>query len=153
MSNTFYLDECFEDIVDKVIELLELEIVQGGELENVKSVVRGDRARNRPDLPCLWVFPQQARAEIDTGLTEKWFLPLVFISIVKNHDVELGYREANKIALKARKIIIKNKTLGLRDFVRHTRSTQFQPSGQWQDDKTLFSSGATVEVEFRIREV
>lgn len=147
------LDEAFEEIMTAIKSMLEAECHANGMLAGVEAVVRGDRARPKPPTPCIWVFGETANPSHNpTTIQERWSLPIVLTSIYKSDDPEVGYRKASEFAAKARSIILRDRTLGLRDFVQDTRSGRFEPSGPWHSEGQLYGAVAVVEVTFRIRE-
>lgn len=146
------LDEAFEAIINSVIGVLSAATVDGL-LVGVNTVVRGDRARPRPDVPAVWVFAENANPEHSpTTLQERWVMPIALVAIVKSDDTEEGYRGASSLAARARSVVLKDRTLGLRRLVQDTRSGRFEPSGPWHREGNLYSSVALVEVTFRILE-
>lgn len=148
------LHEALGEILDAVVETLKGANVKGGLLEEVETIVRGDRARPRPSLPGLFVYADVARNEhAHRALHETWALPVIIVATVKNDDdPEEGYREATALAARARSVAItKGRRLGL-DFVQDVASTQFEASGPWMREGSLFLSAATIEVRFTILE-
>lgn len=147
------LDEAFEAILNAVFEKLKAAQEEGELLEEVETVVRGDRARPRPMTPALWVFAEQANpTHTPTSMQESWELPLVLTPIYKTDIPEEGYEKASEMAAKARSVILKDRTLGLREIVQDTRSGRFEPSGPWHSEGQLYSAVAVVIVTFRIKE-
>jgi hypothetical protein len=147
------LDEAFEAIIDSITNMLIAACGGGGLLEGVRAVVRGDRARPRPDVPAVWVFAEMVNPEHNpTTIQESWSLPVVLAAIVKSEDPEEGYRMASSLAARARSVVLKERTLGLRQVVQDTRSGRFEPGGPWHREGNLYSAVAVLQVTFRIRE-
>lgn len=147
------LDEAFEAIIDSITNMLIVASGGGGLLEGVRAVVRGDRARPRPDVPAIWVFAEMVNPEHNpTTIQESWSLPVVLAAIVKSEDPEEGYRMASSLAARARSVVLKDRTLGLRQVVQDTRSGRFEPGGPWHREGNLYSAVAVLQVTFRIRE-
>ena len=147
------LDEAYDAIVDAIVAKLELAKEPGGLLEGTESIVRGDRARPRPPTPALWVFAETATPEHSpTTIQERWQLPVVLAAIFKTDDPELGYKEASRMAARARSVILKDRTLGLRPVVQDTRTSRYEPSGPWHNEGQLYGAVAVLQVTFRIKE-
>lgn len=147
------LDEAFEAIIDSITNMLIAATGGGGLLEEVRAVVRGDRARPRPDVPAVWIFAETANPEHNpTTIQESWSLPVVLAAIVKSEEPEEGYRTASSLAARARSVVLKDRTLGLRQVVQDTRSGRFEPGGPWHREGNLYSAVAVLQVTFRIRE-
>ena len=147
------LDEAFEGIITNITEMLEAETQEGHLLEEIEEVVRGDRARPRPRTPSLWVFAERANpTHTPSSMQESWELPIVLTPVIKTDLPEEGYKEASELAAKARSILLKNRTLNLREVVQDTRSGRYEPSAPWHNEGQLYSAVAVVIVTFRIRE-
>lgn len=146
------LDEAIEEILDAIRDLVLLQAQDGGTLEGVASVVRGDRTRTGVLTPSVWLFAESARNEHPPrALHETWTFPVVLTSVVKADDTEEGYRKATRIAARARSAVLANRTLGLR-YVQDTRSSRFDAAAPWQREGNLFAAVAVVEVVFTILE-
>lgn len=147
------LDEAIEAIINSIVASLEGATAPGGLLEGVESVVRGDRSRPRPPVPSLWVFAETANPQHNPrAIAETWHLPIVITPIVKADEPEDGYKLATELAAKARSVILKDRSLGLREYVQDTRSARFESSAPWHRRDTLYSAVAAVEVRFTIIE-
>ena len=148
------LSTALEEILDKVKELLEAAVGDGKSLAGIKEVIRGDRHRTKPDVPAIWIFADTATvAHPPMALAEKWTVPIVLSAIVKENDVEKGYKGATEFAAKARSVILKDRTLGLRNFVQDTQSARFEASAPWLRQGSLFASNAVVNVIFTVLEI
>lgn len=151
------LDEAFEAIITAIVQELEEEKEKGsdGLLEELETIIRGDRARPRPATPALWVFAEQANPSHDTSaIQESWELPVVITPVCKSDDPEDGYRQATRLASRARSVVMRNRTLGLRPTVQDIKSGRFEPSAPWHSDdkRSLFTAVSVVVVKFRIKE-
>jgi hypothetical protein len=154
------LDQAFDGIMDAVVAKLEAaraaatEETPAGLLADVQSIVRGDRARGRPDEPAIWVYAETANVRSrPTTIREGWELPLALVAIVKNDNPEEGYNEASRLSALARHVVLRDandrpeRTFGLA-YVQDTRSGRYEPSGPWHRDGNLFASVAVVVVTF-----
>ncbi len=143
------LNEAFEQVMEAVQATLE---AKKDELE-IATVIRGDRARPRPQTPAVWIFAENAQIDhTSTSIQEKWKLPIVLAAIVKDDNTEAGYTKASNLAALSRSALLKDRTLGLRSFVQDVRSSRFEPSGPWHNDGNLYCSVAVVDVIFLVRE-
>jgi hypothetical protein len=153
MVQTKVLYEAIEEILDAIVTLVEAETVDGGSLSDIEEVIRGDRHKTKPAVPAIWIFAETANiAHPPMAMAEKWTMPVILSAIVKNDDVEEGYKEATELAAKARTAVLSDRTLGLRTFVQDTRSLRFEPSAPWLRQGSLFAANAVIEVIFTIFE-
>lgn len=147
------LDEAVEAVLDAVETALQAAVTPGGLLEGAAEVVRGDRARPRPDVPAVWIFAEMATISHTTsGLAELWTLPVVLAAlIVETEDPPDGYREATRWAGRALEVVLRegtNRNLGL-DFVEDVVSSRFEASSPRMRQKNIYWSDAVVDVRFR----
>jgi len=153
MPEIMLLADAIEGVLDGIISLLSAQKTPTGRLPGVSQIVRGDRARPNPIIPAIWVYPDaMTPSNANVTLQEQWVMPILLVSVIKNANPELGYKEATSLAATARSIILKDRTLGSRPYVQDTESGRFEPSGPWYRDGQLFSAVAVVEVTFRILE-
>lgn len=153
MPELIRLDEALEDIIDAVVDVLQKEVKEEGDLEGVETIVRGDRTRPAPRPPTIWVrcldaIPNHERR----SYAEMWALDVLLIAVVKSDDPEEGYRKATALAARARSVVLKDRSLGLRGFVQDVRSGRFEPSGPDLQNDTLIAASAVVQVHFTILE-
>lgn len=146
------LHESVEAILDAIVAAIEAATaVPGSGLEDVKSVVRGERARPMPLMPAVWVVPQPAEATQSTyGNEEAWRMPVALAALVKADDAETGTRTAQRIAARAAgvaKAIHADPSLDgcevdvrMRAFDGAARSTE--------SNRNLFWTDATIVVTF-----
>lgn len=147
------LDEAINQILDAIVGAIEAEITEGGLLEGVKTVIRGDRTRPKPDAPSVFVFSDIAQTrETPRTLAETWSMPVIMVATVRETEPEKGYRSATELAAKVRSAVLKDRSLGLRHFVQDVRSMRFDPGGGEYSEGSLFGAAATVEVIFTILE-
>lgn len=143
------LDQAYEAIIDSIHASIEAEIVTGGMLSDVREVVRGDRARPRPNTPTIWIFGESATpSNQSTAIKEKWEMPVSLVAIYESNDAEEGYREASRLAALSRSVVLRDRALGLRNIVQDVVSGRFDPSAPHFRKGNLFSSAAQVVVSF-----
>ena len=147
------LDEAINQILDAIVGAIEAEVTEGGLLGEVKTVIRGDKTRPKPETPSVFVFTDVARAqESPRTLAEQWRLPVICVVTVKEDDPEEGYKKSTELAAKVRSIILKDRSLGLRQFVQDTKSLRFETGGPNNQQGSLFGAAATIEVLLTILE-
>ena len=140
MPHRIRLDQAINQILDAVVGAIEAEVTEGGLLEEVKTVIRGDKT-------------DVARAqESPRTLAEQWRLPVILVVTVKDDDPEEGYRLATELTAKARSVVLRDRSLGLRQFVQDTKSLRFEAGGPNSQQGSLHGAAATVEVLFTILE-
>ncbi|MDI6840436.1 MAG: hypothetical protein QMD71_06295 [bacterium] len=153
MPHQIRLDQAINQILDAIVQTIEAEITEGGLLEGVKTVVRGDKTRPKPETPSVFIFTDMAQMQQSPRtLAEQWRLPVIFATTVKNDDPEEGYRQVTELAAKVRSAVLRNRTLGLRNFVQDTKSLRFEAGGPNHQQGSLFGAAAVVEVLFTILE-
>ena len=147
------LDEAYEKIIEGIMDALQAANVEGGLLEEANSIVRGDRARPRPDTPAIWVFAETANPETTPRtIAETWVLPVSLTAIWKSDDPLTGQQQSTKLAALARSVVIKDRTLGGLAFVQDTKSGRFEPSGPHHNEGQLYGSAAQIRITFVICE-
>lgn len=147
------LDEAVNMILDSIVSIIESETDKGGLLKEIKTVVRGDKTRPKPQTPSVFIFTDIARASHETRtLAEQWRLPIIFVVTVKDDDPEKGYKKCTELTAKVRSAVLQDRSLGLRNFVQDTRSVSFEAGGPNNQKGSLFGAAATVEVLFTILE-
>lgn len=148
------LAESIDAILDAMVAALEAERESGsgGELDEVETIVRGERARPMPKLPALWVVPDPAKNDQTTqGLAESWSMAIHLASLVKDDDQDAGRRLAVSIAARARAIVMRDRRLGAGlPYVNDIVSTSFDPFGErGPENRVLHWSDAVVTVTWR----
>ncbi len=150
------MDEAINRIVDAVVDRFEAAKEEGGPLEDVKNLVRGDRTASSVEPPSLWTWPDTATAATDMGMAETWNMPLVIAALVMDvEDPEAGHAAATNLAGRALQVVLDGGSrLSELKFVDDVTSLRFEPSGprHTNDRRTLFWADAVVNVRFRRRQ-
>lgn len=145
-------DEAYEGIINAYNDCLEAAKVEGALLEDVKTVIRGDRTRPTPKPPAIWIFPMTSLNNQTMALSEDWTLPVQLIAVVKSNDPIKGYYESFKLASKARSVILKDRNLGL-EYVRDTISNSFEATDEGTGNKSnLYAHYAILWTHFNVYE-
>ena len=153
MPHRIRLDQAINLIIDAVVDAIEAETTEGGLLEEVNTIVCGDKTRPKPEPPSVFIFTDVARAqESPRTLAEQWRLPVILVVTVKDDDPEGGYRLATELTAKARSVVLRDRSLGLRRFVQDTKSLRFEAGGPNNQQGSLHGAATTVEVLFTILE-
>jgi hypothetical protein len=138
------LDVMVEAIIDATVAS-----VEEAALEGVKEVVRGDRARPMPNLPCIWVVAQRANMVRGTYGVEDWVLPLSIAALVKGDQPEEASKLSQKLAAQARSAVLQ---MEIEDTdVTDVVSSSFEPTDR-SKDRALFWTEAVVTVTFTVTE-
>jgi hypothetical protein len=142
------LDEAVDQILSAVVE-----IVRGSaDLAGIAQVVRGERARPMPELPCIWVLPEPATASQGVyGAEEAWMMPIALAALVRSDDPEEGARRAARYAALARRAVLGVGRLDL-PFVVDVRSSKVDLAARRDPNRNLYWADATVEVTFDVEE-
>lgn len=157
MPELIWLDEAVEGILDGCKSVLEKEIAEDGDLEDfgIEGVIVGDSARPAPRPPALWVRMLQATCDhSQRSYAEKWVVDVLIIAIIRDNDPATGYRTVNKLASRARSVLLKDRSLGNRKYVQDVRSLRYDPSGPVLPgtNESLHAASATIQVHFVILE-
>lgn len=138
------LDQAVEQILDAVASA----VASDPRLAEVRTVVRGDRARPMPQLPAVWVVPEPGTQAAETyGAEESWTLPVSLAALVRADDPERGGRDAARLAALARSAVLAVPRLGL-PFVVEVRSTRIDLAARSERNQNLFWADVTVQVSF-----
>lgn len=152
------LDESVEAIIDAIVAAVQTAVDDSGEdglLQDVKAVVRGDRARPMPELPAVWVVPQPAQMLRGTYGNEDWSFPVSIAGLVKADDPASGGRSSQAITALARSaaLLCKSDMDSRGAQVTDVVSTSFDPTARSSEqNRTLFWTEATVTVTFVVNE-
>lgn len=147
------LATAMEKIQQAYFEAIRQETKEGGMLEGVRDIVLGNKARPQPEVPNVWVFREEATQDhTPTTRMEKWEVPIFLVSCVKDEIPEDGYKYADALAARSRSVILKDRTLGLRDFVQDTKTIRFFPSGPALSDGKMHSAAVVMQTTFLLKE-
>jgi hypothetical protein len=142
------LAEAVEGILDAIVATVET----SPDLPEIASVVRGERARPMPELPCIWVLPEPATASQGVyGAEEAWMMPIALAALVRATDPEEGARAAARYAALARRAVLATGRLGLA-YVVDLRSRKVDLAARRDPNRNLYWADATVEVTFDVEE-
>lgn len=157
MPVTVLLEDAIEAILDAMVEAIRSATESESsppaiDLSEVRTVVRGDRARPQPTNPSVWVFPGVATADHTThGLAEAWTMPVTIAALVSSDDPEQGARDCVRLAARARTAVLRDRDLGLA-YVQDVVSTRLDPGARTNGNRNLHWADATVTVRFKIWE-
>lgn len=147
------LDATVEAVLDSVIEAIRAETDETGSLAGVKSVVRGDRARPMPDLPSVWVVPQNADFRQETYGEETWEMPISIAALVKSDQPAEGAKLSQRLTARARAAAIKVRRDVDGAAITDITSSTFDPTARSSErNRTLFWTEATITVIFTVVE-
>ena len=151
-----YFSEAIDEILNAIQTKLENATQDGELLQDVKTIVRGDRTSAKPVTPAIWIFSGMATVLEGSQHTivERWELPIQIISVAYQTNSEQGYKEANDIASRAKRILIADRTLGFGHgtFIADIRSKSFDSSNPAFVNGNYYSAIYTCVVTFCIRE-
>lgn len=153
MPITKRLDEVIIEILDGIESVVKSEIKEGGLLEGIKQVSIGDRISEYPKLPMIWIMCDPATpTHTHRALAETWTLPVMLICFVENLEPEEGYKETNRLAALTRSVVLKDRTLGKRDYIQDIQSGIFNLAQRDPENKVIFGAAAVINVIFTILE-
>lgn len=151
-----YFSEALNEILNAIQTKLESAIQDGELLQDVKTIVRGDRTTAKPVTPAIWIFSGVAVPMPGSyhTIVERWELDIQLISVVYNTNTEEGYKEANDVVARAKRILLADRTLGFGHgtFFQDIRSKEFDCSNPAFVKGNFYSAIYTVVVTFCIRE-
>ena len=147
------LDEAIYLIEDRIEELLNLEKVEGGLLQEVNAISVDYKVKNKPKPPAVFITFGEAINTQSHGIREYWTLPVHIIAVTKSNDIREGRRHAVQLTARARSILLKCRNLGLK-FVMDIQSNTFsREATEYETDTGLYyASEVTVNVLFWILE-
>lgn len=126
------LDQALLAIASHVADVCTDATAPGSLLEGITEVVRGDRARRRPNAPYLWVAVGTAMADQAHANHETWTVPLLLNAFVASEEPQDAWLEAHMYAARARSVVLADRTLGDElGFVGDTTSAELGPLGQF----------------------
>lgn len=147
------LDEAINLIEDKVEELLNLEKVEGGLLQEVTEISIDYKVKNKPKPPAVFITFGEAINTQSHSIREYWTLPVHIIAVTKNNDIKEGRRQATQLTARARSILLKCRNLGL-EFVMDIQSRSYSKEATEYETTTglYYASEVTINVLFWILE-
>jgi len=155
MINT--MQDSIKEIMNAVEKTLNDEIkIDGGKLSDVKTLVIGDRTATAPKTPAIWV--QWGTCNLvpnDQYLrTEMWAMEINLLSVIYNTNAQKGFEEANDLALRAKSVILFDRTLGFGNgtYFSDVRSLRFEGNNPNLNNGNLYSAIYTFEVYFTVIE-
>jgi hypothetical protein len=150
------LAESVEAITEALRDAVEAMVAApGSPIADVKSVVRGDRARPMPDLPSVWIVPQLAQMDQATYGEETWSLPVSIAALVQGDTPETAGRDSQRIAAHARRAALHAREAAASNGAEVTDivSESFDPTARNSErNRTLFWTEAVVRVTFTVNE-
>lgn len=159
------LADAIEEIKAVLLARLVAQKIPDGALEEVATLLMGDRYRAGPTLPLVMIVPDSAINENNTaGLTETWVMPFGIVSVVEEtSDPVVGLALAGTLAAEARAVAMGRgltghpRGLGL-SYVSDIVSLTFDPANELlirgangSRDATIYSAAAVVAVRFQVR--
>jgi hypothetical protein len=151
-----YFSEAIEEILNAIQTKLENATQDGELLQDVKVIIRGDRTSVKPVTPAIWIFSGIAVPSPATlhTIVERWELDVQIISVAYNIKTEEGYKNANDVAARAKRILLKDRTLGFGHgtFFADIRSKSFDCSNPAFANGNFYSAIYTATAVFCIRE-
>ncbi|GLB58675.1 hypothetical protein [Cytobacillus sp. NCCP-133] len=137
-----------EEIQEKIKSILEQETLPEGYLQDVETVIRGDRARPKPATPVIWLFTNSVSPEGKTlGLTQDNGFSITLSVVYKNDDPSKGFSMASDIALRAREVILRDRKLGL-DYVSDIKDINTTLSNPAMANGNLYNAEWMFSVKF-----
>lgn len=131
-------------------------IVDGGKLAEVKTLVIGGQSSGSPKTPAILVTFDTANLvpPVDYLRTEKWAMPVELVSVVYSTDPEKGYEQANSLVLRAKSVLVKDRTLGFGHgtFFNSIRALKFDGNNPYFRLGNLYSAAFTCSVYFTVIE-
>ena len=92
------LDEALDQLLDSALTRLNAHNVEGGLLEGIQFIERGDRTQRAPRYPALILTTGIANPVDTTALTVKYDVPLRIWSQIYSNRPALGEPEARRYA-------------------------------------------------------
>jgi hypothetical protein len=153
---TKYFSEAIEEILNAIQTKLENATQDGELLQDVKVIIRGDKTSIKPVTPAIWIFPSPATILEGSQHTiiERWELPIQNISVVYNTNTEQGFKDANDVIARAKRILIADRTLGFGhgSFIADIHSKSFDCNNPALVNGNFYSAIYTCIVSFCIME-
>ena len=142
-----------EDIENAIVALLKGEADIGGIVVN--EVILGSKGYSGEfEPPLIWIMPIPSSFDDETigTMNEGWILSYVVIGVTKDYDIEKGRAEADKLAMKASGLLVKNRPL-VPDISNIIVRTGFTPADERIENKdNIHGAGVVIDVKFQNRE-
>jgi len=151
------LESAIDDILENTEDILNGEIKDGGILEDVKTLVVGGKTTQKPEAPAIWVMLGDTAIDPTTqlGNCEGWDMDLMIAGIIYNsNDSKAGYKEANSLAARAKRVLLADRTLGFGhgSFFADIKSKRFDGNNPYFKNGNHYSAVLTLTTVFTVRE-
>jgi hypothetical protein len=151
------LEDAIDDIMLAIETTLKAEInIDGGVLSDVKTLVIGESTSQKPTTPALWINQGLSRLVPDDNYikTEMWQTEIIVISVIYSSDQYNGYKDANSLAARAKRVLLTDRTLGFGHgtFFSDIRSESFEGSNPQYRRGNIFSSVYTCKAYYTVYE-
>ncbi len=150
------LDEALAEIHEAAETLLGNATAEDELLEGVNTIQLGEERDSTPPFPLVAIVLDAANC-VDEATThiirEVWTVPVNVVALYYTVlGPDTGYREATKIAARARSVLLADRNLGKPGVVHDARSLQFTSSDWRYRDGLVYAAVATIQVRFRVTE-
>ena len=151
------LESAIENILEKIEEKLNEEVRDSGILEDVKTLIVGGKTSIKPEAPAIWVMLGDTAIEPTTKLTiwESWSMDIMIAGVTYNsNDSKEGYKEANNLVARAKRVLLKDRTLGFGHgtFFQDIKSKSFDGNNPYFKNGNYYSAIFTLTTVFTVRE-
>lgn len=151
------LEDAIDDIMLAIETTLKAEInIDGGILSDVKTLVIGESTSQKPTTPALWINQGLSRLVPDDNYikTEMWQTEIIVISVIYSSDQRQGFKDANSLAARAKRVLLTDRTLGFGHgtFFSDIRSESFEGSNPQYKRGNIFSSIYTCKAYYTVYE-
>ena len=151
------LESAIENILEKIEKKLNEEVRDSGILEDVKTLIVGGKTSIKPEAPAIWVMLGDTAIEPTTKLTiwESWSMDIMIAGVTYNsNDSKEGYKEANNLVARAKRVLLKDRTLGFGHgtFFQDIKSKSFDGNNPYFKNGNYYSAIFTLTTVFTVRE-
>lgn len=152
------LEDAIDDIMLAIETTLKAEInIDGGVLSDVKTLVIGESTSQKPTTPALWInqgLSRLSKTDENYLITEYWNTEIIVISVIYNTDQRQGFKDANSLAARAKRVLLTDRTLGFGHgtFFSDIRSESFEGSNPQYRRGNIFSSVYTCKAYYTVYE-
>lgn len=138
-------------IMEAVEGILNDARADGQVLQDVQSVVRGDRiVAEQVKTPGLWIYPGADLIEPSGGAATIHNVELIVVAVVQGYDPRVGAEAATDLAARAYDVLLADRTW--RGTVHEVRPVRFDPSAERFRSKQLYAATAVLTGRVRRRE-